>query len=84
MSVENAIETLKSLRARCCPVVFVNYIELDNIIHELEGTSLCANKDLERFVLRTMCIGMGVDETEVCSATDDELLTLLRGTWKIA
>lgn len=78
MSVENAIKTLKTLRARCCPFVFVNYKELDDLVHELDGMAPCPKEDLERFVLRTMCIGMGADESEVCSATDDELITLLR------
>lgn len=83
MSVENAIETLKTLRARCFPFVVVNYKELDDLIHELEGTSLCPNKDFERFILRTMCIGMGADENEVCSATDGELRIILKEICKL-
>jgi hypothetical protein len=83
MSVENAIKTLEALRARCCPFGFVSYKELDDLVHELDGMAPYPKEGLERFVLKTMCIGMGADESEVCSATDDELRIILKEICKL-
>lgn len=80
MSVETAIEKLKTLRACCCPFVLMNRMELDDLIHELDNTAPRLDEDFERFILRTMCIGLGIEEVEVCSATAEELRETLNST----